>query len=284
MNENHKKGIIFATISIILMSIESPFVKLANLYWADTSFLLGIGLIISINAILASKGKRYFIQSYKTQFVGVLLSGLSVGLGNLTFVSAVIYGGVANTVLILATSPIFSALAMWILFKKQTPKTIFIATFFIMVGLYIILQNDLGTTTFLGTFLAFLCVGFMISTFIVLSHFKNASKFAFISIAGFCLSGFSFPFASLHVNLESALCILFLGLLTMPISRFFLGLGAKNILPQELSLLMILESVLAPLWAWWWIGEKPLISTFIGGGIILATLALYILSSTKKGK
>lgn len=283
MKNNHKNGLIFAIISIFLMSIESPLIKLSNLHWANASFLLGLGSFVSINLLLILKGKEYFVQSYKIEFKGVLLSGLSMCLANLNFVSAVIYGGVANTVLILATTPIFSAFAMWIIFKKPTNRGIFIATFFILVGLFIILRDDLGNGSFLGTLLALACVGFMINTFITISNFKNASKLAFISVSGFFLCIFSYPFTWLHVDFKSALIVLFLGLLTMPLSRYFLGLGAKLILPQELGLLMILESVLAPLWAWWWLGDKPSLDTFIGGGIIFATLALYILNSTKKG-
>ncbi len=282
MNKQRKLGIFFGILGVVLMSIESPLIKLASLYWADVSFILGISLILSINTLLLSRGKKFFIKNYKIAYKGVIISGLCAGLSNLSFVSAVIYGGVANTVLILATAPVFSAIFMWILFKKPTPKSIFLATFFIFVGLYVILKDELGDGTFLGVLLAFLCVTFMISIYISLSYFKRSSKLAYVSVAGFVLCFTSLPFVSLHVNLNSFLTIFFIGFLTMPLSRYLLGMGSKYVFPQEMSLILILESVLAPLWAWWWLGDKPPLNTFIGGGIILGSLILYILSTNKK--
>lgn len=282
MNENHKKGLLISTLSILIMSAESPLIKMANLHWADTSFLVGIGLIFSINFIMILKGKEFFIDSYKNGFLNIALAGFFMGFGNLSFISAVIYGGVANTVLILATSPIFSSIIVWILYKKPTNKKVFIATFFIFIGLYIVLQKDLSGGSFLGIILAFTCMGFMIGVFITLSHFKNISKIAFISIAGLCLSAFSLPFTQFDLNLKSTILILLIGVFIMPYSRYLMGIGAKNILPQELSLLVILESVVAPFLAWWWIGDKPSFETFLGGFIILSTLFLYILSPNKK--
>lgn len=266
------------------MSLESPLIKIANLHWADVSFLLGIGLITSINFMLILKGKDFFITNYKRGFLSVTFVGFLMGLANLNFVSAVIYGDVANTVLILATSPIFSAILMWIFFKQKTPKSIFVATFFIFIGLFIILKSDITEGSFLGIFLAFACMFVMIGVFISLSYYQNISKLAFISLAGVFLCIFSLPFAKFDLNPTSCIIILGIGLFIMPVSRYFLGIGAKLILPQELSLLTILESVLAPLWAWWWIGDKPSLDTFIGAFIILSTLVFYILSTTKKRK
>ncbi len=282
MNKQRKFGLLIGMLGVVLMSIESPLFKLSKLYWADVCFILGISLIISINAILLLKGKKFFIKSYKRSYKGVILSGLCAGFSNLAFISAVIYGGVANTVLILATAPIFSAIFMWMLYKKPTPKSIFVSTFFIFVGLYVILRNELGEGTLLGVVLAFICVMFMISIYISLSHYKRSSKIAFLSVAGICLSIASFPFISLHVNLNSFFIIFLVGLFTMPFSRYLIGLSSKYVLPQEISLILILESVLAPLCAWWWLGEKPSFDTFLGGSIILGSLVVYIISTNKK--
>ncbi len=155
LSKKHKIGLFFAIFGTALMSIESPLIKLSNLYWADASFLMGICLMVSTNALLIFKGKEFFIKSYKIGYKGVLLAGLCAGLSNSSFIPAVIYGGVANTVLILSTAPIVSAIIMWLFFKKATSKAIFVSTFFIFLGLYIILKDDLTSGTLIGTFLAF---------------------------------------------------------------------------------------------------------------------------------
>ena len=43
-------------------------------------------------------------------------------------------------------------------------------------------------------------------------------------------------------------------------------------IPAEIELLMILETVLAPFWGWWGLNEVPTSSTAIGGGVILLAI------------
>ena len=49
---------------------------------------------------------------------------------------------------------------------------------------------------------------------------------------------------------------------------------AAQILPAgEVTFLMLIEFVLAPLWVWAFVDEVPRATTLIGGGIVLATVA-----------
>ncbi|MCZ6578255.1 MAG: EamA/RhaT family transporter, partial [Gammaproteobacteria bacterium] len=42
----------------------------------------------------------------------------------------------------------------------------------------------------------------------------------------------------------------------------------------EVGLMLLLESILGPVWVWQALGEQPGMRTFIGGAIILSTLAI----------
>jgi drug/metabolite transporter (DMT)-like permease len=43
----------------------------------------------------------------------------------------------------------------------------------------------------------------------------------------------------------------------------------------EVALLMLLETVLGPLWVWLGVGEEPPPATFLGGAIVLGAVALH---------
>jgi drug/metabolite transporter (DMT)-like permease len=75
-----------------------------------------------------------------------------------------------------------------------------------------------------------------------------------------------------------------MGLLITPISRVLIGNGAKYISASEVSLLMLIETIMAPIWVWIFLNEIPSIYTFIGGGIIVITLIINSLYTLKKGK
>ena len=280
----HSKGLLLTFAGVILMSVESPLIRMANISAQSIGFYFGLFLITSTTLMMLSRGKVYLLSSYKKDLKGVILSGFFMGLSNFCFVMAVFYAGIANTVLILATSPIVSALIAFFFLKQRTPIRVFIATFFVFIGLYIILSHDLSTSSLIGKLFAFGCVLSFSSMFVILSKHKEASRLGYVTVGGLFVMLFSFPQASLHVSLDSLMLIALMGLFITPFSRLLIGMGTRYIIPAEVGLLVIGESILAPLWGWWWLKEVPHQSTFMGGAIILSALVLNSMIALKASR
>ena len=64
-------------------------------------------------------------------------------------------------------------------------------------------------------------------------------------------------------------------MIILPISFFLIGLGPQYIPAPEVSLIMLLEAVLGPIWAWWFISQTPSPLSLIGGAVIIGTLAIH---------
>ena len=86
------------------------------------------------------------------------------------------------------------------------------------------------------------------------------------------------------IDLKTLVIVMIMGLVITPISRLFIGYGAIYISASEVSLLMIIETMMAPIWVWIFLNEKPTTYTFIGGSLILITLVINSLYSLKKEK
>ena len=278
----HTKGILLTLSGVILMSVESPLIQISGLSAQTVGFFFGICLLISTNLMLISKGKKFFISSYTTSTKGVVLSGLLMGMSNFCFIMAVYYAGIAKTVLILAASPIISALIAFIFLKQKTPMRIFVATFFVFIGLYMILADDFGQSSLIGNLFAFACVLCFSSLFCILTFYKDASRLGYVSFGGLFVSLFCVFQASFNVTFIELLPIVFMGLFITPFSRLFIGLGTRYLIPAEVGLLVIGESILAPLWGWWWLDEVISQAVFIGGSIILFSLMINSLSTLKR--
>ena len=76
--------------------------------------------------------------------------------------------------------------------------------------------------------------------------------------------------------------MLVLGLIVLPASLAMIGLAPRYLPAPEVSLILRLEALLAPLWVWLVLGEVPSRQTLIGGGIILATLICLSLYTIRK--
>lgn len=78
--------------------------------------------------------------------------------------------------------------------------------------------------------------------------------------------------------------ILVTGLLILPLSFFSLTSAARHTQAANVSLLMLLETVIGPIWVWAVLGEAPTLRMLTGGAIVLGSLALYILVTGRRGR
>ncbi len=62
------------------------------------------------------------------------------------------------------------------------------------------------------------------------------------------------------------------GAFVLPIAMGLITYGPKLISAPEVSLILLLETVLGPLWVWLALGEEPPGQTFAGGGLVVAAI------------
>jgi drug/metabolite transporter (DMT)-like permease len=67
------------------------------------------------------------------------------------------------------------------------------------------------------------------------------------------------------------------GIFILPLSFVTLSYAARFVPSSTVSLIMLLETVLGPLWIWWGIDEAPSATMLIGGGIVLSCLAVFLI-------
>ena len=66
----------------------------------------------------------------------------------------------------------------------------------------------------------------------------------------------------------------FLGIFQLGLPCMLLVLASRALYAPEIALLGLLEVLLGPLWAWLGAGEIPARATLVGGGVVLAALAI----------
>jgi drug/metabolite transporter (DMT)-like permease len=266
----YTKGLLITLSGVALMSVEAPLIKLSNMSPQSIGFYFGLAVFLTTQLILLKNGTKAWKKAHQVQWQGIIWAGISMGIGNLCFINAVSYTGIANTVLILASAPVVSALiALWLL-KEPTPLRIYIAAVIVFIGLYIIFADQTQGVNLKGNLFALGALLCMSSLFIALAKYKNASRVAFASLGGLIVTLTSLPGAYGSYETSGLIWVLIMGIIVTPFSRILIGIGSRYLIPAEMGLLVIAESILAPLWGWWWLGEVPPNTTVIGGAVILA--------------
>ncbi|OCR88195.1 hypothetical protein CFT13S00388_01810 [Campylobacter fetus subsp. testudinum] len=279
----YKKGLILAIAGVTLMSFESPAIKFVKASGFDYMFFFGLflsvsSIFISIVFIKPTKIKYAFLADFK----GTILAALALGLSNTFFIYAVKFAGIALPVILLSSAPLFCAILDKIIFKKSTPKSIFIATFFVIIGIVIVVYERLDLNSIIGVILSFLCVISFSMLFVLLSAHKNVSRTLAISGGGLVMVIISLPFFKFEASLSDIITIAIVGIFITPASRILIGRSSLYLIPAQLGLIAILEAILAPFWGFVFLGEDISYSLIIGASIIITSIAINTVVIAKK--
>lgn len=282
---NNAKGLALTSLGVFIMSLESLFIKFTTISPFLFSFYIGIFMFISMISTFIFKEKAVLKKALNTNLLMLIVCAILMGTSNIFFITAVKTTTVANVVIIFSTAALFSALFAYLFYREKITKNIIVASFFMFVGLFIIFNDKLEIGSIEGNIYALLCTAFFATSYVILSRYKEMDRFILTAFSGLALSMIAFFFCDdLSIDFKTLAVVMIMGLLISPISRVFLGNGAKYISASEVSLLMIIETIMAPIWVWIFLDEVPSSYTFIGGSIIIATLIANSIYTLKRGE
>ena len=282
---NNAKGLMLTSIGIFIMSVESLMIKYTTVSSFVFSFYLGIFIFASTAGSLLFKKKEYVKNALTSSFGILIICATMMAISNIFFITAVKTTTVANVVIIFSTSALFSSLIAYLLYKEKMTRNIFYASFFMFIGLFIIFSDELsfGSISMEGNIYALLCTILFSVSFVLLSKYKEMDRVVLTALSGVALSVITYFLSDdLKIDTTNLLIVMSMGLVISSISRVLIGNGAKYISASEVSLLMLIETIMAPIWVWIFLNEIPSSNTYIGGSIIILTLIVNSLYTLKK--
>jgi drug/metabolite transporter (DMT)-like permease len=215
-------------------------------------------------------------REYKTVRGPGLLMVSAYSLGTISFIFAITHTSVANTLVILSTTPLFAALISRVLLQEKIQPRTMVAIFLVMIGIAVIASGSMQQQEgLLGDIAAIFGSFFLACGFSFVRRFPGISSFSAISCSGLLTALLVLPLASpLSISQADLGYLLIMGLYMLPIGTALMFLGPRYIPAAEVGLLLLLESILGPVWVWMALGEVPGNSTLVGGVIVLSTLAI----------
>ena len=163
----------------------------------------------------------------------------------------------ANTFVLMSTGPFFVAVFGWIFLRERVPPRTWIAIAVALAGITLMFADGLGAGRSLGNALALgVATAFALNVVVLRRMHASVDMVPAVMIAGLISIVVALPFA-LRAGAE-----------------FFLPLtGATRYLAAgEIGLLSLIETILAPIWVWLGVGERPSALAFAGAAIVLGAL------------
>jgi drug/metabolite transporter (DMT)-like permease len=282
---NLGNGLMLALAGALLLTPDTLLMRLsgldggAMLAWraclAGLVFL-SIGLIARFKE---EKGNRARVSSFG--FWSLVICQI----GNASFFAfGIALAPVAVVLLAVATVPVIAALLGYFLLGELADRRVWATIVLVFSGILMSVAGDIerGMNIDFETLLG-ACCGLAVAislafNFVIIRKNKTVPFELAIGlgalIAG-CTAFYLWP-AAWQVRGASLIYISVTGLIILPVSFFLLSKASRLTSAANVSMIMLLETVLSPLWVWLGIKETPNSLTLLGGVLVVGALGFFL--------
>ena len=273
-------GASFMSFVGVLMRLLHDATGFQILFYRSISLTLMVLAVICIRRHCTPKTLLQSIDRHD------LWMGAWLALAFTSYIFSMLHTSVASTLLILTIVPFLAAIIAW-KWIGETPHPVTWPTMVVAifgVGLMVYDGASLGYS--LGNISAFMSAGCFAIMLVIARRSRKTDVLggtfmagvfsaALGAVAAFLLDG------GIGIDQTDLAIILFMGAFTIGLGIALVTTGTGYLPAAEVSLLVLIESVLGPLWPWVFLGEALSKFEIIGGAITLLAVIAMTLASQK---
>tara|TARA_B100000242_G_scaffold123819_1_gene87101 strand:+ start:945 stop:1811 length:867 start_codon:yes stop_codon:yes gene_type:complete len=238
-------------------------------------FLRSFFFLLGLTVFLLVVYKKNALMKIKTSGLPGLLGGFVLSFSFIAFVVAMSNTTVANVVFIISTQTMFLALLGFFYLKEKVSLISSLSIFLAMSGIIIMVKDSISSGSLFGNLVALaIPINFAVLVMII-RKYKNLDMVPAIFYSGIfsCLYGlilsesFIFTFHDIFMGF-------LLGVPQLALGFICITIGSRTTPSATIGLLMLSETIFAPIWVWMFLGEIPPLSVFIGGLVIISAIIL----------
>ena len=260
----------FGGLTVKSFETENP---LQILFWRQFFFS------ITIFIFLLTKYKKDIFKVLIKSSIVSLIMGCGLFFGFVGFVYSMLNTSVANVNFINTTQVIFLTIFSFIFLKEKINLITLISIMIAFIGIVIIFLNSLYVGDLKGNVIALAIPLCFAGVVIFVKKFPNCD----LTLSGIIGSFFVMIYALfaseyIFISRHDFLLSIVAGIFQTGLPFILLIIASKYISSSIIGLVMLLEALMGPAWAFIFINDIPSINVFIGGSFILfgVTLKLYI--------
>tara|TARA_B100000959_G_scaffold164781_1_gene172670 strand:- start:114 stop:974 length:861 start_codon:yes stop_codon:yes gene_type:complete len=239
------------------------------LFWRSLFFTFTVGFFL-----LFTYKKKTFEIVKNIGLPGVF-GGIMISIGFAAYVFAMYVTTVANVNFTITTQTIFLALFGYIFMKEKISKRTLFAIILAMSGVLLMVGDSISKGSYIGNLVS-LAMPIALSIMVItVRKFPNIDMVPAMFVAGIFSTIYGAIFSE-HFNISSEELILAirLGITQIGFGFICITIGSKSTPAATVGILMLIEAILGPVWAWIFINEIPPMSVLIGGITIIFAILL----------
>ncbi len=273
---DHLKGLLITTLGVLFLVPDSLFVRLIGAEALAIAFWRGLiagGLVLGFVLIRSGTGPvRAVLRGGPPVYAYMALYGVSAP----GFVLAVSMTSVANVVFILAAMPVFAAVFSRIWLGEVITRRMVWTMLGVFLGLSIIVLGSTAQpgTNWRGDALALLVAACFAAALTAARRARGTPMLPAVPLALIGGAVLMLPFVDIWGPLPAWWPLFAAHGLFIAFASGLMVLGPRYVSSAEVALLILLESILAPLLVWAVIGENPGPWALAGGAVVVVVLMI----------
>ncbi len=273
--QSHLLGSGITAAGVFVLSFEALLVRIADTSGWNAAFWRGsLMMVMMLFVVLWRHGPSGF-RVFRRQPAAWVCGGL-YGLSGFCFVSSLAHTAVANTVVLASSAPLFAALLTRVWLREAVAARTWLAIAVAFCGVAVVFAGSMSTGGWVGDVFALGAAFSLGSNFSVMRRHPGLPRFPLVFLGGAVTALLALPLADpLSLSPQGYLALALLGMVVIPIAYVGMAEGTRYLSSPEVSLFLLVEAALAPVWVWWVMGELPPRLTVLGGGLILGVLVLH---------
>ena len=238
-------------------------------------FLRSFFFLLALIAFLFVTYKKNTFNIIKDSGLPGLLGGFVLSFSFVAFVVAMSNTTVANVVFIISTQTMFLAIFGYFYLKEKVSLIGLISILLAMSGIIIMVGDSISGGSLFGNIVALaIPINFAILVMIIRKNTKVDMVPAIFYSGIFSLIYGFFLAESFEFTKHDLWMGFLLGVPQLAVSFICITIGSRTVESATVGILMLMETLCAPLWVWLFLNEIPPISVFIGGAVIISAIIL----------
>ena len=273
---DQQKGSLLAFIAVLFITPDSLFIRLSNIDTWGLVFYRGVIPFVTVFLVMLIIYKLNFFKILFSSGYQGLIYVITFSITNVTFVVSIQNTNVANTLLMVATAPMLSAILGKIFLKEPTDKGTWISIIITFMAIIYIFNDSIQLGNFYGDILGFItAIGLAVGAVTIRSA-KSKNLVPAAVIGKLFVAIFALLFIESFVLLDNDKIIVpIMCILCVAIPFVLVTIAPRFIPAAEVNLFFLLETIIGPIWVWLIIKEQPSIETLQGGFVIITTIAIH---------
>lgn len=212
----------------------------------------------------------------KIAAVGVpgLVAGALLACTFFFFILSLTRNTAANTFVLMSTGPFFVALLGLVFLGERVPARTWAAIAIALAGITLMFVEGLDAGRSLGNLLALgVPAAFALNVVVLRRMHAHADMVPSVMIAGLLSIAVALPFAwPLEPQARDLALLAPMGMVQLGMGCLLMTMASRYLQAGEIGLLALIETILAPLWVWIGVGERPSDLALAGGLLVFGAL------------